>query len=667
MRQAFGSVGPLLLALAGLTGCVDGEGGCVPGMTISCACAGGSGVQSCLPSRTYGLCQCNGPDAGGGSFDVAEVGPAPDATATDASTPDTGASDAGPDVSASDVGAGDTSAVRDASVSDAPLPDAGSFDDGGCSPPALVTTTHNYTGDLSRVSLGGGFNALSQDLSGQCLVIPPPSSTCSGTGSRTFQMQFIRESSRLKESLGLSASASYDGGLWSAEASARFFRSTDVRSDSAYLLLDVAVTFDSQTIPDAQLTDGALARLRSDPEGFVASCGTEYVASVTRGGRFRVVYVFSSLTTREKEELSTSFSAGGGNWMAGGSFERSIERATSRYQTQVYVLQSGGRLEPVGLSPAELIAQARNFGSPGPDGGTGTLNCATAYPISIETRPYYATSNIPIGARYPDVTRQLNELTATANTWDQVRFLRNDLEARLGRPGRLATTACVTDLARFTTKQAEIEAFFREVQAKRDACQSINYCGATSACVRALATPSLSLPRLSDPARCGPACTDGANSTYESDDYGYCTRCTWTWPTTTTGSNTAAGVMRSECRYMRPGAQVLAQARGRLGPPPCSSQTVFYADVNLQTASGVNTDNCTVDTCRIYYRDVRSSSVTANASNQIQVDGRTAPTLVRAWLSQDAGWGVGCGGIQYQGPYTIDLCDSDRPRGCALP
>lgn len=73
--------------------------GCVTGQTIACACAGGvSGVQACLPDRTYGVCAC----------------PVADSGTTDAPAADAPLVDAGSDVAPS----------MDAPVVDAPVGDA---------------------------------------------------------------------------------------------------------------------------------------------------------------------------------------------------------------------------------------------------------------------------------------------------------------------------------------------------------------------------------------------------------------------------------------------------------------------------------------------------------------------------------------------------------------
>lgn len=48
--------------------------GCVPGMSIACACVDGrAGAQVCQPDRTYAACVCATPDAGAGDASVSDV------------------------------------------------------------------------------------------------------------------------------------------------------------------------------------------------------------------------------------------------------------------------------------------------------------------------------------------------------------------------------------------------------------------------------------------------------------------------------------------------------------------------------------------------------------------------------------------------------------------
>ncbi|MFO0646568.1 MAG: hypothetical protein U0326_10050 [Polyangiales bacterium] len=559
--------------------------------------------------------------------------------------------------------------VQDVVVADLTAPDSDAVDDPSTIPdspdiaasvdacvPALVTTTHSYSGDLATVTIGAGFNPLTASVTTRsCLVAPTSTPSCT-LRARDFRMQFLQNSNELKSSLRLSAGASFESGFWDAEASARFFRSSEVRSDSAYLLLDVEVTFGAEVLSAPTLSLSSISRLSADPAGFVAACGTEYVSSITRGGIFRAVYIFESLSTWDRNNLAASFSAGGFDWTAMASVQSAIERSTSRYQTQLFVTQSGGALAPVDLTPGALIETARHFGASGVDGGPGAIDCASATPIAVQTSPYYTAEGVPVGARYPDLTAQLNELNNLASAYDRVRVLRNDLGARTARPGRLSSSVCSPDSAQFTALADRIDAYMASAEHKRDACIQINLCGANPQCLITLPTAPTSLPRLLDPAHCGPACTDGALSTYESDEFGYCTRCTWTWPTVVTQDEGRDNLMRSWCRYMRPGARVTYNGTGAI--------VGDYMFVNIQGTSGPNRGSAVgAAEINLHSPPRWAGFLLGNVDVSASTD---SPTEVDVWLDQVRGWQGGTGGLglRFEG-WTIDICDADRSGSCA--
>ncbi|MFO0624139.1 MAG: FG-GAP-like repeat-containing protein [Polyangiales bacterium] len=120
---------------------------CVPGQTIACACPGGvSGVQRCLPDRTFDVCACPVADAGVSDASIVDA-PTVDAPAVDAPAVDVPAVDAptidapadGPAVDASGIDGGDASTtdVVDVTTRDAPVAMDLGTDLGGADLPAL--------------------------------------------------------------------------------------------------------------------------------------------------------------------------------------------------------------------------------------------------------------------------------------------------------------------------------------------------------------------------------------------------------------------------------------------------------------------------------------------------------------------------------------------------
>ncbi len=539
--------------------------------------------------------------------------------------------------------------------------DGGQANDAGCDLP-LVVESEEYTGTLPSMTLGAGLNTLNGSVSDVCVEFTPPN-PASGGANRQFRLQFVEEHSQLKQALGISASASFKTGLYKGEASSNFLSTAEQTSDSAFLLLEVRVDFQPVSIPTATIKASALARIQSDPAGFVAQCGDRYIASITSGGLFRALYRFSGMSQRSRQELSTSLSAGGPNWTASASFQSAIERASSRYQTDVFVIQQGGSLQPVAVTPSDLIAQARAFGTVS-DAGVG-LTFANATPVSVSTRSYYAASNFPSGARYPTPERQLRVLSELGPVYDLARVARADIDARLRRPGRLDTPSCSGDRQRLVSQRDAINSWIREADTVADACRVLSACGPSANCKGPSTMPPSELPRLSDPVNCGPACTDGNGSTYESDSRGYCTRCTFAARSAQPGViNEAPGVLPAACKYMRPGADVVVRATGQVAIPSNTGQAgdaLFW----LQMTSGANVARACMqmagnacafsDSSTAWGTTARPFSLTDN----IYVGGD-----VNVSLYQYRCYGVGGASTCDYRNVTYDVCDADRPAGC---
>ncbi len=65
MTRILGLIAAIAAGLMTLGFECNSEKNCVPGLVQSCPClGGGQGVQTCLPDRTFGPCQCGGADAG---------------------------------------------------------------------------------------------------------------------------------------------------------------------------------------------------------------------------------------------------------------------------------------------------------------------------------------------------------------------------------------------------------------------------------------------------------------------------------------------------------------------------------------------------------------------------------------------------------------------------
>ncbi|MFA6105083.1 MAG: hypothetical protein WC725_00580 [Patescibacteria group bacterium] len=474
--------------------------------------------------------------------------------------------------------------------------------DGSSCVPALVSRSQNYLGAMPAILIGSGLSTLNGSIVDQCIKVTADTSPDPTTAQRSFKLTYAKDTSALRTALSLDANVEWSAGLSSVEASANYYNSQAIDSTSAYLVLDVNVQFPARVLSPADLTDQAIAKLNSDPEGFYAQCGDQFVSSITKGGLFRAVYKFSELSVKTKESLGITLSANSGNWSGDASFKSDLAAAQKQYRTELQVFQQGGTFTTVGLTPDQLIAQAIDFGS---ISSSTPLTYANAYPVSVSTRSYYAASNFPNGKRFPDITAQLDEMQNMANYYEKARLLQNDLKNRLNHPGRLYDAGCDGDLSMFLNKQQEVDAFIKKMQQKAAACRVASQCGAAStACLAPINPIDFNLPVLNN-MNCGPRCTNGVNSNFEFDRYGYCTRCRFTsFPqqTANPGNTGVPGITASECKYLRPGANTLVRYNGLVTTDITGIITGTWIDVLLESKSLPNTNTCAAGSPSCYYR-----------------------------------------------------------------
>lgn len=541
-------------------------------------------------------------------------------------------------------------------------------DNNDCKAP-IELQGEEYAGLLPSMQLGSGVQSLSGSVVDRCIRaddIPPFSKT---TFSRRFRMKFVQEADELKRALSIDAAASFELGVYSAEASARFFQSEELNSESAYLVLDVEATLPPITLTTAALTDRALEKLRHHPDEFLAQCGDQYVSSISQGGIFIAVYRFSGLGAKSKQELAISLSASGGNWTASGDFRKSLSTVTSRYRTELFVLQQGGTFSKVNLTPEELIREASEFG------GT-KLTQENAYPVRASTRSYYTVNNWPGGARYSQTTEQLRAISAVSADYDRARVFRNDLRLRLqNRPGRLNEPKCQFDRQVFESKLEETEKYIAAVEAKARHCRSASGCGAPTKCLETVPVPSFEPPRLTQD--CGPRCTDGIDSDYEFDAFGYCTRCIWKGQSKRTSfNNSAQPAFEATCKYLRRGANVLVRATGKFSHRTSENHGAWL-HVKLEAASEPEKFECNDvrEACAEYLVDTEegktpdaptSFDLRANVNvGQGTVDSSVVGSLFQVHCQKHDGTHASHRGCAYS-DVKLEICDTDAT-DCGAP
>ncbi|MFO0687021.1 MAG: hypothetical protein U0234_33460 [Sandaracinus sp.] len=212
---------------------------------------------------------------------------------------------------------------------------------------------------------GGGWNTLLTSGSGNCMQ--PSSFVVLGGGdpdariAETLRFEMVEDASSIRESLSLEASATYDSGIYSADASASYSHDSHVSSYSTYLVLESTVRYAPQTLETFRLSDHALGELRRSPSAFVSMCGDQFVSTVTNGAVFRVVFRFTGLSSSDRREMSASLGGSTGTFSGSAAAASALETLRARYETSITVFRSGAPPEPFTGNLAELIDQGLTF------------------------------------------------------------------------------------------------------------------------------------------------------------------------------------------------------------------------------------------------------------------------------------------------------------------
>jgi hypothetical protein len=569
-------------------------------------------------------------------------------------------------------------------VDQGPLPDGTSCgdgkacSDGGCGPACTINQdflTYSFSGSLNQLQLGIGIFTPASAPEGTCVCVPQtdggctnPAQVCSTAGGgQTFHLKTETDSLSIQTDLGVSAEAAFDDGFWSGDATAQFLQQSSLTTDSVYLLLTADVTFNSQILSNVNLSPDALADLKADPRTFLQHCGDRYVSEATYGGYFHAIYQFSGVSESEKTSLTATFNIGD-DWgdSASASFVNAVTQASSKYQTELWVSEGGGNFRAaVSLDPSKLITQATGFAS--------TVNCSNSIPVSVSTLSYYTTRNWPIIPEvvyYPDVSAQVAQIRSLASSYVAVKQFENDIKGRYERLENLQSNVdCQKDRDLYNQKLQEVEDYLTLAGQELDRCGAlVGLCADISMCLTPPPVPDLTLWPLIDPAQCGPICAGNGYATYESDNYGYCTRCTWSFPAPLAGLPDLSFLDKSTCGFMRPGASVTVSASGYWSVPETLSSTT------LEVSSGGQGDDTNCDTqqngpCCSHANSNSGGPFNFDLSDTLTVENGAAAT--QSAVSAELFAQYYCNGcdtqdIQYYSPVVIDICDTGRSQRCCV-
>ncbi|MEY3900770.1 MAG: hypothetical protein RL189_76 [Pseudomonadota bacterium] len=288
-----------------------------------------------------------------------------------------------------------------------------------------VSEFKNVPGEDSSLALllGQGLNPVENKAKGHCVTLGALK-TQSGnvTGEiAEFRLLEITSESRLRESLNVSASASF-GGLTGANYSGRmsFAQSINKNSQSKYLMVHTRVANQLELASNFSFTPEIQVLLKSSGgDAFARHCGSEFVYGRRTGGEFFAIFEFSFSSVEEERQFSAALSAAGVGWKASQQINTALSNFNMNAKTHVKMYRQGGNGE---LPQVEDLQDfARKFPT--------LVSGASGAPVTLEliTKDYSGVSPIDLKPNPQVLTRQQYVMQRLAENRDQASELARDL------------------------------------------------------------------------------------------------------------------------------------------------------------------------------------------------------------------------------------------------
>lgn len=273
--------------------------------------------------------------------------------------------------------------------------------------------------------LGRGYNTLRDDFRGDCVARAAAKTTFSGTTggpSTTYRISYLEDASELRRQLGLSASASIGMGISNADASAKYYSSMVTTSQTSYLLVEVTVVNQSETLEEFVFTDYAKNMLiAKDYAGFLTLCGDRFVAARTTGGSLRGIFEFATTTAQQKQEIGASLRGSSGLFKGSAEFNSVMESISKKVKYEAFLVKQGGTGSVLPTTVEELKTLASQFESKvsGP-------NAKDAWVISA-TLADYGVVLPPLGQQIRHLDRERKSFRLLAKLHTDHRLRANEL------------------------------------------------------------------------------------------------------------------------------------------------------------------------------------------------------------------------------------------------
>lgn len=193
---------------------------------------------------------------------------------------------------------------------------------------------------------GVGVNSATGALMGNCVAFRRPETSILPR-TMAFTLEYLEDVEKLRQSLDISATASYKGTWGGVDAKTDFFRSVSLNSYSLFMLLKGEIKSDFVALLDPALQGSArvspTTSLALTPTEFFDQCGDEYIHAVRYGGSVYGLLVINTSSLDEKQRLSAELKGSVNvGFAADASVRTTFSRLLERTNYHIEYFQEGG-------------------------------------------------------------------------------------------------------------------------------------------------------------------------------------------------------------------------------------------------------------------------------------------------------------------------------------
>lgn len=279
-----------------------------------------------------------------------------------------------------------------------------------------------------EVELGRGFNSLSGEIRGDC-VVPSKAPPRQGANRMVETVFHARSKEEILRTVGYSGGVNFGIGGFGLNLGFESLNRNVHSANTSFAVIQIQLEARSEILQRRSLTKHAVETLRREGAGqFYELCGDGFVAAIRQGGYFLGIVALDGVTDEETRKLSGEAGVSFLGFGVSGGALNERRRFLDQHRARYYIIQEGG--DPRGVSTLQkledidaLLARAEHFKQAVVQGQ------AVATRLVVE--PYQVTSNRPRNRTLWNLTEQRRFLDQLAVDFGALQQAEAELKEKL--------------------------------------------------------------------------------------------------------------------------------------------------------------------------------------------------------------------------------------------